>query len=64
VAVGLDGVRLAGLDRSDPVPAVVFAATAADVTDVVVGGRRIVADGRHLSIDVPRALQDSIERLG
>jgi formiminoglutamate deiminase len=64
VAVALDSVRLAGLDRSDPVPAVVFAATAADVTDVVAGGRRIVADGRHLSIDVPRALQDSIERLG
>jgi formiminoglutamate deiminase len=64
VAVGLDGVRLAGLDRSDPVPAVVFAATAADVTDVIVGGRRVVAGGRHLSIDVPRALRDSIERLG
>jgi formiminoglutamate deiminase len=64
VAVDLDGVRLAGLDRSDPVPAVVFAATAADVTDVIVGGRQVVAGGRHLSLDVPRALRDSIEALG
>jgi formiminoglutamate deiminase len=64
VAVDLDGVRLAGLDRTDPVPAVVFAATAADITDVIVGGRRVVAGGRHLSVDVPRALRDSIEALG
>jgi cytosine/adenosine deaminase-related metal-dependent hydrolase len=63
VAVDLDGVRLAGTDRTDPVPAVVFAATAADVTDVVVGGRQVVAGCRHLSLDVPRALRDSIEAL-
>jgi formiminoglutamate deiminase len=63
VAVDLDGVRLAGTDRTDPVPAVVFGATAADVTDVVVGGRQVVADRRHLSLDVPRALRDSIEAL-
>jgi formiminoglutamate deiminase len=63
VAVDLDGVRLAGLDRDDPVPAVVFAATAADVTDVIAGGRRVVAERRHVSLDVPRALQDSIAGL-
>jgi formiminoglutamate deiminase len=63
VAVDVDGVRLAGLDRSDPVPAVVFAATAADVTDVVVAGRQVVAGRRHLSIDVPRTLRDSIASL-
>jgi cytosine/adenosine deaminase-related metal-dependent hydrolase len=41
--------------------AVVFAATAADVRDVVVAGRRIVADGRHLLVDdVPGALATSI----
>jgi formiminoglutamate deiminase len=63
VAVDLDGVRLAGLDRDDPVPAVVFAATAADVTDVIAGGRRVVAERRHVSLDVPRALRDSIAGL-
>jgi len=38
----------------------VFAATAADVREVVVGGRRVVADGRHLTLDVPAALRDSL----
>jgi formiminoglutamate deiminase len=63
VAVDLDSVRLAGLDRDDPIPAVVFAATAADVTDVIAGARRVVAERRHVSLDVPRALQDSIGAL-
>jgi cytosine/adenosine deaminase-related metal-dependent hydrolase len=30
---------------------VVFAATAADVTDVVVGGRPVVRDRVHLAVD-------------
>ena len=61
VAVDLSGVRLAGTSRSDPVPAVVFAATAADVRDVVVGGRQVVADGQHASVDVAATLSDAIE---
>jgi cytosine/adenosine deaminase-related metal-dependent hydrolase len=41
--------------------AVVFAATAGDVRNVVVAGRRIVADGTHLLVDdVPAALATSI----
>ena len=52
VAVALDSVRTAG---ADPAGAI-LAATAADVTDVVVDGRHVVADGRHTAIDVPRAL--------
>ena len=43
----LDGVRLAGVDHDDPVPMLVAAATAADVADVVVGGRHVVRDGDH-----------------
>jgi formiminoglutamate deiminase len=56
VAVSLDGVRAAGVDPA----ALVFAATAADVTHVVADGRLIVADGRHTTIDVPAALRDAI----
>jgi formiminoglutamate deiminase len=52
VAVDLDGVRLATADRSDPVPSLVFAGAAADVRDVVVGGRLVVAEGRHGTVEV------------
>jgi formiminoglutamate deiminase len=46
---------------ADLAAAVVFAATAADVTDVVVDGRPVVAAGHHLLIDdVPRALAAAI----
>jgi len=54
VAVRLDSVRTAG---ADPAQAV-FAATAADVTHVVVDGRTIVADGRHTGLDVAAALRE------
>jgi formiminoglutamate deiminase len=61
VAVSLDSVRGAGHDPADPVAAVVFAAGAPDVRDVVVGGRRVVAEGRHLLVDdVAAALRDAI----
>jgi formiminoglutamate deiminase len=59
-AVDLASVRLAGADPADPVPMVVAAATAADVTDVVVGGHHLVADGRHRSIDVAAELRAAI----
>ncbi len=60
MTVSLDSVRLAGCGDSALVDAVVFAATAADVTDVMVGGRFVVHDGAHVSIDVAAALRDSI----
>jgi formiminoglutamate deiminase len=60
VTVGLDSVRLAGARAETLLESVLFAATAADVRDVVVGGRRIVRDGRHLSLDVPRELAQAI----
>jgi formiminoglutamate deiminase len=60
VAVRLDSVRTAGGDEADAVQRVVFAGTAADVTDVVVSGRRIVETGQHLLGDVGRLLTDAI----
>ena len=60
VTVRLDTTRTAGYD--DPAAAVLAAATAADVTDVVVDGRPIVRNGQHLLVeDVPRALASAIE---
>jgi formiminoglutamate deiminase len=64
VAVDLDGVRIAGADRGDPIPSILFAGSSADVCDVVVGGEWIVRDRRHTRLDVPAALSDSIGALG
>jgi len=50
VTVGLDSPRLAGTHPDHAVEATVFAATAADVRDVVVGGTSVVRDGRHLLV--------------
>ncbi|HEY7225304.1 MAG TPA: formimidoylglutamate deiminase [Micromonosporaceae bacterium] len=59
VTVRVDTVRTAGYE--DPAAAVLFGATAADVTDVVVDGRAIVHDGQHLLVaDVPGALDRAI----
>jgi formiminoglutamate deiminase len=60
VTVGLDSVRLAGARPDTLLESVLFAATAADVRHVVVGGRRIVRDGRHATIDVARELDAAI----
>ena len=57
VAVRLDSPRAAG---SDPAQ-VLYSATAADVTDVVVGGEPVVTSGRHRLGDVGRLLTDAIE---
>ena len=45
------------------VPAAVFAATAADITDVVIDGRVIVRDGQHHAIDVADELSRSISEV-
>ena len=64
VTVGLDSVRLAGAEPATLLESAVFAATAGDVRDVVVGGRRIVSDARHALIDdVPGALRAAIAPL-
>ncbi|HEX6968248.1 MAG TPA: formimidoylglutamate deiminase [Micromonosporaceae bacterium] len=56
VTVRLDSVRTAGIDPAG----VVFAAAAADVTQVTVDGRPVVRDGCHVSIDVPAALRAAV----
>ncbi len=61
VTVALDSPRLAGAADATALESVIFAATAADVRDVVSGGRDVVRDGRHLLIpDVPAALSAAI----
>ncbi len=56
--VDLGTVRTLGGD--DPLATAVFAATAADVRHVMVGGRWIVRDGVHAGIDVRRALAEAL----
>ncbi|MFC0508335.1 formimidoylglutamate deiminase [Micromonospora costi] len=56
VTVRLDTARTAGV----PPVGAFFAATAADVTTVVVDGRTVVADGRHRTVDVPAELRATI----
>jgi formiminoglutamate deiminase len=61
VVINTESVRLAGWQPATAAEAVVFAATAADVRQVVVSGRDVVRDGRHLLVDdVPAALAASI----
>ncbi len=62
-------VRLAGLDPTEGVAGLVFAATASDVTDVVVAGRPIVRDRCHVTIpdvagDLHRAITSAWSRVG
>jgi formiminoglutamate deiminase len=64
VTVGLDSPRLAGATQTTALASVVFAGSAADVRHVVVGGKDLVRDGRHLLIDdVPGALAAAIRPL-
>ncbi|WP_347354634.1 formimidoylglutamate deiminase [Intrasporangium sp.] len=60
VTVRLDSPRTAGARSGDALAHVVFAATAADVTDVFVGGAAVVRDGRHLSVDVGPELESAV----
>jgi cytosine/adenosine deaminase-related metal-dependent hydrolase len=56
VAVRLDSPRTAGAGSRG----VLYSATAADVTDVVVGGEHVVRDGQHRVGDVGKMLVDAI----
>ena len=60
VSVRLDSVRTAGVPDDQALAAVAFAATAADVNDVVIGGERVVAGGWHRTIDVAAELDHAI----
>jgi formiminoglutamate deiminase len=63
--VNLSGgsVRLAGITPETAAPSIVFAATAADVTNVIVGGEFVVRDGAHVTLDVAAELRESIAAL-
>jgi formiminoglutamate deiminase len=61
IAISLDSTRMAGSDPGQLLEAAVFAATAADVRDVVVGGRTIVRHGHHQTVEnIPEALASAI----
>lgn len=61
--VSLASVRLAGTAPETMIDAIVFAATTADVTDVTVGGRDVVSEGRHVSIDAGAELSELVPAL-
>jgi formiminoglutamate deiminase len=64
VTVRLDSPRTAGARSGGPLAHALFAATASDVTTVIVGGRTVVQDGRHAGVpDVGRALEETIAAL-
>jgi formiminoglutamate deiminase len=63
VNLSAEGVRLAGITPETAAPSIVFAATAADVTNVIVGGEFIVRDGKHVRLDVASELRESISAL-
>jgi len=64
VTVALDTPRLAGIQAGTALESVIFAGSAADVRNVVIGGRDVVAGGRHLLVDdVPAALDAAIAPL-
>jgi formiminoglutamate deiminase len=62
--VALDSVRTAGPLPRLGAETAVFAASAADVSHTVVGGRHVVRDGAHSLVpDVPQALADAVDAL-
>ena len=61
--VGLDSVRMAGTNADTALAATIFAATSADVRHLVVGGRTVVRDGRHTTIDVAAGLASAISEV-
>jgi formiminoglutamate deiminase len=64
VTISLDSVRTAGADDSLALETAVFAASAADVRNVVISGQDVVRDGVHLLVpDVPGELSRSIQTL-
>ena len=63
VTIDLDSVRTAGSSPATAAEAAVFAATAADVTQVVVDGEVIVAGGQHSRLDVAAELRTTIAEL-
>ena len=63
VTVSLAGVQLAGSSPEHALESVVFAGSARDVRHVLVGGREVVVEGRHTSIDVAAELHEAVQRV-
>ena len=63
VTVGLDSVRLAGTDDDSALTAAIFAATAADVRHLVVGGRTVVRGGMHTTVNVATELPSAVSEV-
>lgn len=61
--ISLTSERTAGIPADLAVEAAVFASTAADVASVIVDGRRIVDEGRHVDIDVGAELARAIDEV-
>jgi formiminoglutamate deiminase len=61
--VRLETVRTAGARAVDPLAPALYAATAADVDTVIVGGEVIVSAGRHRTVDAARELDAAITAL-
>ncbi|MCY4621555.1 MAG: formimidoylglutamate deiminase [bacterium] len=62
-SIGLDSVRLAGIDTPNVLDAVIFAASSTDVHNLVVGGRPVVVGGTHVSVDVAGELDSAIAKV-
>lgn len=62
-SIGLDSVRLAGIDAPNILDAVIFAGSSADVHNLVVGGRPVVVGGAHVSVDVVSELDSAIAKV-
>ncbi len=61
VTVSLETPRTAGTTAAHALESVMLSATAADVREVVTGGRTVVRDGQHVLVeDVPGALATAI----
>jgi cytosine/adenosine deaminase-related metal-dependent hydrolase len=63
VTVALDSRRTAGSVPGAVSEALVFAATTADVTHVMIGGVNVVENGRHLHLDVAAELIAAIDEV-
>jgi formiminoglutamate deiminase len=63
VNLSAESVHLAGITPETAAPSLVFAASAADVGNVIVGGEFVVRDGKHVRLDVPSELRQSISAL-
>ncbi len=63
VAVDLRSARTAGADAASAAATVLYAASPADITDVVIEGRRVVRDREHRLGDVGVLLREAIAEL-